>query len=494
MSPRLLIFVPTYNERKNVERLCTELRALRLDADILFMDDASPDGTGEVLDRLAKDFSDVRVVHRAAKLGIGTAHRAGIRYAYEHGYELLVTMDADFSHSPSDIPRLLDARDDETDLVVGSRYLRQGSLPGWSPHRRFLTALGHAMTEGLLGIPYDASGALRLYDLRRIPRALFELSIAPAYAFFYETLFMLHLHGCRVREIPIVLPARVYGSSKLTVREALRSARFLMHLWFTELVWPERYRLARQIDQHRPMPETQGWDAYWGRSRDGVGLAYEIIAALYRRRVIKANLERALGRHFGPGAELLHAGCGSGQVDAGLHRNYRVTAVDISTAALERYARNNPGASRIEQATIFELPFPAESFDGVFNLGVLEHFAAEDIHAILSECHRVLKPGGKAVFFWPHRWGSSVMVLHSLGWILGRLGRREKLHPDEISLVQSRRAAADTLRAAGLELAEYTFGPRDFFVQAVVVAAKPAAHRAARREPLAGVTAARPRA
>ena len=477
MTGQLLIFVPTYNERHNVERLCAELRALRLGADILFMDDGSPDGTGQVLDRLAAQFPDVHVVHRAAKLGIGTAHRTGIRYAYEHGYELLVTMDADFSHNPTDIPRLLDAHDDETDLVVGSRYLRAGSLPGWSPHRRFLTALGHRMTDGLLGIPYDASGALRLYDLRRIPRALFDLSVAPAYAFFYETLFILHLHGCRVREIPIVLPARVYGSSKLTVREALRSARFLLHLWFTELVWPERYRLGRPIDRHRPVPDTQGWDGYWGRSRDGVGLAYEIIAALYRRRVIRAGLERALQRHFPPGAELLHAGCGSGQVDVGLHRTYRVSAVDISVPALERYARNNAGAARVEQASIFELPFPDGSFDGVFNLGVLEHFAAEDIRSVLIEVHRVLKPGGKGVFFWPHRWGSSVIVLHTLGWLLSRLGRTQKLHPDEISLLASRRAAADTLRAAGLELADYTFGPRDGFVQAVVVGVKPAIGR-----------------
>lgn len=494
MSRRLLLFIPTYNERRNGERLCRELRALALGADILFMDDGSPDGTGQVLDRLAAEHPDVRVVHRPSKLGIGTAHRAGIQYAYAHGYDLLVTMDADFSHSPSDIARLLAAHDDATDLVVGSRYLRSGSLPGWSPHRRFLTALGHAMTEGLLGIPYDASGALRLYDLRRIPRQLFELSVAPAYAFFYESLFMLHLHGCRVREIPIVLPARVYGSSKLTMREALRSARFLLHLWFTELVWPERYRLARQIDRHRSLAETQGWDAYWGRSKDGVGLAYDVIAALYRRRVIKANLERALGRHFAPGAELLHAGCGSGQVDAGLHRNYRVTAVDISGAALERYARNNPGAARIEQATIFELPFDADSFDGVFNLGVLEHFAADDIRAILGECRRVLKPGGKAVFFWPHRWGSSVLVLHGLQWLLGRLGRKEKLHPDEVSLLSSRRAAADTLAAAGLDLVDYTFGPRDGFVQAVVVTEKPPAGGERRRGGLANAVATGSRA
>jgi dolichol-phosphate mannosyltransferase len=469
---RLLIVVPTYNERHNVERLCTGLRALALDADILFIDDASPDGTGDVLDDLARQHPAVRVMHRKGKLGIGTAHRAGIRYAYDHGYELLVTLDADFSHSPSDIPRLLAALDEGAHVVIGSRYLERGSLPGWSPHRRALTMLGHFMTSRLLGIPYDASGALRLYALDRIPRALFELSTAPAYAFFYESLLILHLHGCSVREIPIVLPARVYGSSKLTVREALRSARTLLRLWVTEFIAPERYRLPAPVEHRCPVPATEAWDRYWSASRDAVGTVYQFVAAVYRRSVIKPQLERALTRQFRDGARLLHAGCGSGQLDTDLHHRYHVTAIDISPVALDRYARNNAAAERIEQASIFDLPFEDETFDGVFNLGVLEHFERDEIRAIARECERVLKPGGRVVFFWPHHRGVSVMVLRAVAAVLDALGYRQALHPPEVSLLRSRRHASELLAAAGLTLVDYSFGPRDLFVQAVVVATR----------------------
>jgi dolichol-phosphate mannosyltransferase len=447
--PRLLIFVPTYNERHNVERLCDELIALPLVADVLFMDDDSPDGTGVILDDLARRHPTVRVIHREGKQGIGTAHRAGIAWAYDHGYDLLVTLDADFSHSPSDVPRLLAARADDVEVVVGSRYLRRGSLPGWNVYRRTLTTLGHALTATMLGMPYDASGALRLYDLRRIPRAVFSLVTATSYAFFAESLFVLHLDGARIREIPIVLPARVYGSSKLTIAEARRTARLLLRLWFTELVWPERYRLPRTVDRFRPLDDTPEWDAYWSRPTDRVGLAYQVIAALYRRRVIKRNLERAVRRHFAPGAHLLHAACGSGQVDVDLHRDVRITAVDLSAPALERYARNNRRAHRVEQATLFDLPFAADTFDGVYNLGVLEHFWPPQLNALLTELHRVLKPGGRLLAFWPHRLGSSVLVLHTAGALLRRLGRAEKLHPDEVSLVRSRGDAERMLAAAG---------------------------------------------
>lgn len=483
-APRLLIFVPTYNERHNVERLCDELVALPIVADVLFMDDASPDGTGAILDELARRHPTVRVVHRAGKQGIGTAHRAGIAWAYDHDYDRLVTLDADFSHSPSDVPRLLDALGDDVDLVVGSRYLRRGSLPGWNLYRRTLTTLGHALTATMLGMPYDASGALRLYDLRRIPREVFSLVTATSYAFFAESLFVLHLDGARVREIPIVLPARVYGSSKLTIAEARRTARLLLRLWFTELVSPERYRLPRTVDRFRPLDDTPEWDAYWSRPTDRVGLAYQAIAALYRRRVIKRNLERAVRRHFAPGAHLLHAACGSGQVDVDLHRDVRITAIDLSAPALERYARNNRRAHRVEQATLFELPFPADTFDGAYNLGVLEHFDPPELQAILTELHRVLKPGGRLLAFWPHRLGSSVLVLHTAGALLKRLGRAEKLHPDEVSLVRSRRDAERTLAAAGFALVDYEFGPRDGFVQAVVVAEKRPAPRDVRAMPV----------
>src|SRR2546425_166032 len=378
MTPsRLLIFVPTYNENRNVERLCAELRALPLDADILFIDDGAPDGTGATLDRLARQYPRISVVHGSFKNGIGSAHRAGIAYAYDKGYDLLITLDADFSHSPADLPRLLAAHASDVDVVVASRYLEPDSLPGWSPHR----------------------------------------------------------------------------------------------LFFAQLADPGRFRRSRPIDRLRPeLVESQGWDEYWSEKRTALGTLYDLVAAVYRR-VIRRNLRRYAERSFAAGARVLHAGCGSGQVDAGLHERFRVTAVDISERALRLYARNNPHASRIEQASIFDLPFEAGAFDGVYNLGVLEHFHPHEIREILDELHRVLKPRGKLVVFWPHRRGSSVLFLHALRRLIRLVSRAEpKFHPDEISLLGSRAEAVALLRDTGFALREYSFGIRDLFVQCVIVA------------------------
>jgi len=473
MAPRRLIFVPTYNENRNVERLCAELLALPLEADLLFVDDGSPDGTGATLDRLARQHSRMSVIHREGKLGIGSAHRVGIAYAYDKGYDVLITLDADFSHSPADLPRLLTAHTAGVDVVVGSRYLESDSLPGWSAHRLFLTWFGHFLTRVLLRMPYDANGAFRLYDLRRVPREVFELVTARAYGFFFESLFVLCRNGARIREIPIVLPARVYGNSKLTVRDAFRSARLLASLFVEHLMDPGRFLRSRPIDKLRPeLVESQGWDDYWTEKRTALGSLYHLVAAVYRR-VIRRNLRRFAERSFAPGTRVLHAGCGSGQVDTDLHGRLRVTAVDISERALRLYARNNPHASRIEQADIFDLPFEADAFDGVYNLGVLEHFDRKEIREILGEFHRVLKPRGTLVVFWPHRRGSSVLFLRALRRLIRLVsGTDPKFHPDEISLLGSRAEAVAHLRDAGFVLREYSFGIRDLFVQCVIVAEK----------------------
>ena len=127
----LLIFVPTYNEADNVERLCRELIGLRFGADILFCDDNSTDGTGQILERLVREFPQVKVLHRPGKLGIGSAHREALHYAYREGYGMLITMDCDFTHQPSDVKRLLElAHSSGRPVVIGSRYKEENSLPG----------------------------------------------------------------------------------------------------------------------------------------------------------------------------------------------------------------------------------------------------------------------------------------------------------------------------------------------------------------------------
>ena len=218
--------VPTYNERDNAPQMVADIGALGLDADVLFVDDDSPDGTGDLLEALRADHPRLTVMHRAGKNGIGSAHLDGIAHAYRGGYEQLVTLDCDFSHSPKDIAAFLSAAQ-EADVVVGSRWTAMNSLPGWNLFRRMMTHMGHVLTRVVLGLPYDATGAFRAYRLDRIPEDVFSLVQSKSYAFFFESLFMLHRNALRIREIPIVLPARTYGHSKMTLKAALQSVRIM---------------------------------------------------------------------------------------------------------------------------------------------------------------------------------------------------------------------------------------------------------------------------
>lgn len=241
MRPRL-IFIPTYNERGNVESLCGQILALDMNADVVFLDDNSPDGTGEVLDGLAAKHPEVSVIHRRGKLGIGSAHLEGIRRAYDQGYEQLITMDCDFTHSPADIGKLVAAAEGY-DVALGSRFLETDSMPGWSLARRFLTRAGHFVTHRLLRMPYDASGAFRVYNLKGIPREIFQLRLPHGYAFFFESLFVLTRNGCRINQIPIVLSSRAAGTSKMSLREIWRGVSRLLGVFILSIVQPSRFKL-----------------------------------------------------------------------------------------------------------------------------------------------------------------------------------------------------------------------------------------------------------
>jgi dolichol-phosphate mannosyltransferase len=473
VSSRTLIFVPTYNELENVRELFGQLVALGRDYSLLFLDDNSPDGTGKLLDELARTNGDLHVIHRPGKLGIGSAHRDGIFWAYDHGYARLVTMDCDFTHSPSDVPRLV-AHAKGYNVVVGSRYLDEHSLPGWNAFRRTLTGFGHVLTSRVLRIPHDATGAFRVYDLTSIPRGLFTRVRSHGYAFFFESLFLIVRNGFSVGEIPIVLPARTYGHSKMSAREAARSALRIARLYVTARLHPDRVRLAKPFTAiDSDLIDPQGWNEYWETKARASNRLYDLVATAYRGQVIRRGLNRTIRRHFPPGARLLHTGCGSGEVDADIQEEMEITAVDISAAALTLYGRNNPGARSLRHASVFDLPFPDGSFDGAYNLGLVEHFTEAEIRRILSEVNRVLKVGGKAVIFWPHAWASSVLVLSAAHWLLNHVLRKDvRLHPTEISLLRSRRAIEPVLRQAGFNLVEYYFGVRDLFVQAVLVLEK----------------------
>src|SRR5919106_725227 len=224
-NPDLWLVLPTYDEASNVEPLVAAVREhLPEGARILIVDDNSPDGTGEIADRLAGEIEGVSVLHRARKEGIGPAYVAGFSRALDAGAELVAQMDADFSHDPHDLPRLLEAAED-ADLVLGSRYVDGGGVTDWGPARRAVSRWGSAYARTALGIDVsDLTGGFKVFR-RRVLESIDLQSLASlGYAFQVETTFRAIQAGFRVAEVPIVFRDRRVGSSKMTGGIVLEAA------------------------------------------------------------------------------------------------------------------------------------------------------------------------------------------------------------------------------------------------------------------------------
>lgn len=468
---KTLLFVPTYNEKDNVPLLCNELAKLNIPMDILFIDDSSPDGTGKILEEIAAKNPHITVLHRESKQGIGSAHQSGIKWAYEHGYDVLLSMDADFTHRPEYLKKLL-AQAETSDVVVGSRYMSANSLPGWNIVRRMLTCTGHALTSLLLHMPYDATGAFRLYRIDRIPHSAFQLVESRGYSFFFESLYVLFRNGYRISEVPIDLPARTYGSSKMDIHEVRRSVDLLFKTYFQSIISPSKFRVVTPLSDseiNRQHHDPQGWDQYWEVKKSGWSFIYDLVADIYRKLLIRPSLNHLIKTTFAPGANLLHAGCGGGQVDSEIRQYADILPLDISVNALNWYRQVN-GDCKVIHGSIFEIPLPDSSMDGVYNLGVMEHFTEEEIGRILAEFRRVIRRDGKIVLFWPPEFGLSVTFFKVLGRLVGALGKKNaKFHPDEITRVQSRQHVGRLLEEAGFQMKQYYFGSRDLYTQAMIV-------------------------
>jgi dolichol-phosphate mannosyltransferase len=211
------VILPTYNEAENLERIVAAiLERLRGRRSVLIVDDNSPDGTGEVADRLAAADESVSVLHRERKEGLGPAYLAGFRIALEAGAERIIEMDADFSHDPAYLPQLIEATEN-ADLAIGSRYVPGGGVTEWGAVRRFISRCGSAYARLALGIPIrDLTGGFKCF--RRIVLESIDLDTIQArgYAFQVETTYRAIKAGFRVVEVPIVFKDRADGTSKMS--------------------------------------------------------------------------------------------------------------------------------------------------------------------------------------------------------------------------------------------------------------------------------------
>lgn len=216
--PRAVLCLPTYNERENLEPMIQALGQVLDTAQdrVLVIDDASPDGTGEIADRLAAELPWVSVLHRPAKEGIGPAYIAGLRWALGEDAELVLEMDCDFSHSPADVPRLISAAAD-ADLVLGSRYVPGGGTENWGLMRRFVSRGGCLYAQILLGMRVrDLTGGFKCFRRATLEAIDLDALSAHGYAFQIEATYRVRRAGLRVVEIPITFVERRAGASKMT--------------------------------------------------------------------------------------------------------------------------------------------------------------------------------------------------------------------------------------------------------------------------------------
>jgi dolichol-phosphate mannosyltransferase len=218
---KAVVCLPTYNERQNLERMVRALGERGVSA--LVIDDNSPDGTGELADRLAAELDHVEVLHRDRKEGLGPAYIAGFKHALANGADLVLEMDADFSHDPADVTRLI-TWTSEADVVLGSRYARGGSIVNWGRLRRFISAGGSHYARRLLGVRvHDLTGGFKCFRREVLETLDLDAITSRGYAFQIETTYRALRAGFRVIEVPIAFVDRERGSSKMSRRIMLEA-------------------------------------------------------------------------------------------------------------------------------------------------------------------------------------------------------------------------------------------------------------------------------
>jgi dolichol-phosphate mannosyltransferase len=237
---RPLVVIPTYQEAENIAVVLRRVRAAAPSASVLVVDDGSPDGTADLAEATGAEVGQVSVLRRARKAGLGSAYRAGFERGLEMGHDVLVEMDADLSHDPADVPRLLQAVADGAILAIGSRYVPGGGTPHWPLHRRLLSRWGNRYAGLVLGLGVrDATAGFRAYRAEVLDAIDYQTTRADGYAFQVEMAYRVRRAGGSITEVPIMFSDRVRGTSKMSTR--IVAEAMLLVTW-----WALRDRVLRR--------------------------------------------------------------------------------------------------------------------------------------------------------------------------------------------------------------------------------------------------------
>ncbi len=233
------VIIPTYNEKDNISELVNRILALKINVQVIIVDDNSPDGTGQIADQLAEQDSRVSVIHRIGKLGLGTAYMAGFKKGLAEGADRLITMDADFSHDPAYIPALV-ALANHYHITIGSRYVPQGGVVNWEWQRRFLSWGANTFARTALGLKAnDCTAGFRCYHREVLLNIDLDRIFSNGYSFLVEMLYKCQRRGYSVGEIPIIFANRERGQSKISQREIYKAMYTVIRLSLTRFI-PQR--------------------------------------------------------------------------------------------------------------------------------------------------------------------------------------------------------------------------------------------------------------
>ncbi|MGH9613960.1 MAG: glycosyltransferase [Bryobacteraceae bacterium] len=472
---KITVVIAAYNEPENIGLLTARLIAVLDDVyhsqwELIYVIDGT-DGTLAAAQSFAARRPEIRILYHAEPRGLGNAFRKGFD-AIAADTAVVVTMDADLNHQPEEIPKLVRALfDRDADIVVGSRKV-SGSVTEGAPFwKRAISDLVNRLMRRMMRMPVsDQTSGYRVYRYEALRKISFRNS---GFSFLPEILMRAHALGLRIVEEPIQFVFRTAGESKMKLFPTAHSYLALL--------------ASSYLSRKSPLSNVSGaarvsgaagrgkWDRHWlslggGNSRSFFGLGSSAV----RRFIFQPAVRFFLDKYFPAKGILFEMGCGTGESSAAVPRRSRHFAgLDFSAIALAQSRIAGPFDSRV-CADICRLPLQSASIDGIWNLGVMEHFSAPEFMQALQEFRRVLKPGGIVVLFWPAEANASRWVLAPVEWLRSVIaGTQFRFFHDEVNRLKSRRQAADILTSAGFDPLEVDFSIRTFFIHMVVIGRNP---------------------